>query len=100
MSPNTGFYYEALQNYGALENKWFLPPNLNKSVHSIFCRSNWDATFSNEEWSNIEPALQLASNFITEPTVLPFWFHAIHGNLEKDELGRKILTIHETETSF
>jgi hypothetical protein len=101
MSLSTTLLHQTLQDHGALELKTLDTPNLDNPIHPLFNWPNWDSLdLSDEAWIHFKPVLQLASLFITEPAILEFWFHAIYGNLERDNLERKVLIINSVQFKY
>ncbi|CAE7199893.1 hypothetical protein PTNB73_06174 [Pyrenophora teres f. teres] len=55
---------------------------LNNDIHPIFDKSNWVVEFDEfDEWyTEVSPALQLASMFLSHPYMLKFWIHLKYGH--------------------
>lgn len=73
---------EHLRKNGVLSED-ILPCNLDNDIHPIFARNNWPT--KNFVYENWEPALRLASLFLTEGSVMGWWVQAALGEPCSDE---------------
>ncbi|TID15697.1 hypothetical protein E2P81_ATG07854 [Venturia nashicola] len=71
-----------LTKCGAIANDESFEPNtLEIPIHPILAKENWEPTQLGELWTDIQPAQQLASHFLTEPGCIRFWAKLIYGNI-------------------
>ena len=92
-----GFRPEELIQRGALDLEDCRPPSLDNQIHPIFDISRFDEC-PDHIYEQMEPALRLASKFLTEPVCCQFWVTLAKGARVLDEdlssrLGREAFRI-------
>lgn len=75
--------YEELWTRGCIEVDFLPRPNLRNPIHDIF-RLDAFTDLNEEEYEFIEPAVRLASRFITEDEYMGFWTQLCTGQLADD----------------
>ncbi|KAF2654203.1 hypothetical protein K491DRAFT_486007 [Lophiostoma macrostomum CBS 122681] len=55
-------------------------PSLTNPIYPLFSARNF-AELSKKEYAFIEPSLRLASRFVTDETMMPFWTRVHHGEI-------------------
>lgn len=71
----SNFTKAEIQSYGMLELDGAHRPTLTNPIHPIFSLPTWYEVHA-ADYTQLRPCLRLASRFITEPQLLPFW-HAL-----------------------
>lgn len=56
--------------------------DVGKEIHPILQRPNWHPKQVERYWDFIQPALQLATRFLTEPKCLEFWAKLMYGEFD------------------
>lgn len=85
-----------LQEYGALELPDAQPSSLSNAIHPLFAAHKWtvyvghdymshppfgefDTSINRDDYHLLRPSLRLASQFLAEPALLPFWHALLFG---------------------
>ena len=87
---------ETLQNHGALELPDARPASLTNAIHPLFSASKWtvsdsddyespppsgdfDTRLNAEDYRLLKPSLRLGSQFLADPSLLPYWHALLFG---------------------
>jgi hypothetical protein len=71
--------FRELWNRGCIEVDNLPMPSLKNATHPVFVRERFQNALTDGQYASIEPAVKLASRFITERSYLDFWVHLVSG---------------------
>ena len=84
----TEIEYHTLMNLVSQEIPDADPNLLKNPIHSIFQKRNWQKS-AQDVWPQLQPALRLASKFISEDEMLAFWYHLVWGRQKMQDVSEK-----------
>jgi hypothetical protein len=61
---------------------------LSNEIHPLFTRYNGSMGITELQYTLLKPALRLATRFLNEPSLLPWWERTLHGALRFDSARR------------
>ena len=71
--------FRELWNRGCIEVDNLPISSLKNAIHPVFTRKRFQNALTDRQYASIEPAVKLASRFITERSYLDFWVHLVSG---------------------